>query len=278
MLLKKCVAFTGDNCKTMFGGRGRNEQGNSVFAKLKKMLIPSLIGVGCSVHVLNNCIHHGAERMNIDIENNVNKIYQYFSIYAVRAEQVKEYCKFANCKHKRLLSHSKTRWLSLFPGISRLLEMFSPLKSYFLSQEHPPIVIKRFFKNEMSELYLWNMQSLMSVFHERKNENFMSLTVKRLLNEKREQGYENECNNFLSEVANLFERCLEYLCKWIKPIKEFACFKWMTLKEIPSWKDVEPCLEYLIGKRVDVDDVKCFEQICNLKQFAESYPKGRIIY
>ena len=74
MLLKKCVAFTGDNCNTMFGGLRRNEQGNNVFAKLKKMLNPSLIGVGCSAHVLNNCIHHGAERMNIDIENNINKI------------------------------------------------------------------------------------------------------------------------------------------------------------------------------------------------------------
>ena len=105
--------------------------------------------------------------MNIGIENNIYKIYQYFSIYAVRIEQLKEYCEFTNCESKRLLSHSKTGWLSLFTGISRLLEMFSSLKSYFLSQEHPPIVIKRFFENEMSELYLWHMHSLMSVFHGR---------------------------------------------------------------------------------------------------------------
>ena len=58
MLLKKCVAFTGDNCNTMFGGFRHNEQGNRAFAKLKKMLNPSLIGVGYSAHVLNNCIHH----------------------------------------------------------------------------------------------------------------------------------------------------------------------------------------------------------------------------
>ena len=88
----------------MFGGLRRNEQGNNVFAKLKKMLNPSLIGVGCSAHVLNNCIHHRAERMNIDIENNINKIYQYFSIYRVRTEQLKEYCEFANCEYMRLLS------------------------------------------------------------------------------------------------------------------------------------------------------------------------------
>ena len=69
MLLTKCVAFTGHNCKTMFGGLRRNEQGNNVFAKSKKMLNLLLIGVGYSAHDLNNCIHHGAEKMQIDIEN-----------------------------------------------------------------------------------------------------------------------------------------------------------------------------------------------------------------
>ena len=64
----------------MFGELRRNEQANNVFAKLKKMLNPSLIGVGCSAHILNNCAHHGSERMNIDIENNINHIYQCFSI------------------------------------------------------------------------------------------------------------------------------------------------------------------------------------------------------
>ena len=105
----------------------------------------------------------------------------------------------------------------------------------------------------MSELYLWHMHSLMSMFHgriqvierannsvaevlenlelvhnmlvERKNENFMPLTVKKLLVEKREEGYKDECKNFLFEVANLYERCLEYLRKWMKPMEEFACFK-----------------------------------------------------
>ena len=116
----------------------------------------------------------------------------------------------------------------------------------------------------MRELYLWHMHSLMSVFHrriqvvkrennsvaevqenlelihkvvvERKNENFMSLTVKRFLVEKKEEENEDECKNFLSEVANLYERCLEYLCKWMKPMEEFAYFKRMTLNEIPNYQ------------------------------------------
>ena len=190
--------------------------------------------------------------MNIDIENNIKRIYQYFSIYAVRIEQLIGYCEFASCTVNTRDFFLIARH-SLFPGISRLLEIFSPLKYYCLSQEHLPISIKRFFENEMSELYLWQIHSLMSVFHgriqvverennsvaevlknlelvlkmlvKRPNENFMSLRVKRLLVEKREEGYADECNNFLFEVANLYERCLEYLRKWITPMEEFACFK-----------------------------------------------------
>ena len=67
---------------------------------------------------------------------------KYINIYTVRTEQLKEYCAFANCEYKRLFSYSKTHWLSLFPGISRLLEIFLLLNSYLLSQEHSPIVIK----------------------------------------------------------------------------------------------------------------------------------------
>ena len=45
----------------------------------------------------------------------------------------------------------------------------------------------------------------------------------------------------------------------------------MTLNKIPSWKDVKPCLEYPIGKGVNLDNANCFDQICNLEQFVESY-------
>ena len=126
ILLKKCVAFTGDNCNIMFGELWRNERGNNVFAKLKKMLNPSLIGVGCSAHVLNNCIHLGAERMTIDIENNINKIYQYFSIYKVRTEQLKEYCEFENCEYKRLLSQQDSLALLVSWNFKIVRNVFTP--------------------------------------------------------------------------------------------------------------------------------------------------------
>ena len=55
-------------------------------------------------------------------------------------------------------------------------------------------------------------------------------------------------------------------------------FQMDDLERDTKLEGCRPCLEYLIGKGVDVDDAKCFDQICNLKQFAESYPTGRRIY
>ena len=52
-----------------------------------------------------------------------------------------------------------------------------------------------------------NLELVHKVLVERRNENFMSLTVKRLLVANRKKGYEDECDNFLSEVANIYERC-----------------------------------------------------------------------
>ena len=117
--------------------------------------------------MLNNCVHHAIETLDVDIESIIFKIYQYFHIYTVRTEELKGYCEFVDIEYKVLLSHSKTRWLSLFPGITRMIEMFPALKSFFLSQSKPPTIIKKFFENELSEIYLQHIQSLMSVFHSR---------------------------------------------------------------------------------------------------------------
>ena len=267
-------------------------------ANLKTLLQNNtLIGVGCPAHILNNCVHHGADTIDVDLENIMFKIYQYFHIYTVRTENLKQYCDFVDIEYRRMLSHSKTRWLSLFPGIERMIQMFPALKAFFLSQEKPPIVIKKFFENDFSEIYLWHMHSFMSVFHthiqamekennsimevkkilnsvhtillERKSKSFMSLKVKGLLAEKRRDGLGKGCDQFCADVQGLYSACLEYLEKWMTPMEEFSTFMWMDLSEPPDWNDVEACIKYLGEKGVPIDDVKCFDQVTNLKKFTE---------
>uniref|UniRef100_A0A8B9KYY9 DUF4371 domain-containing protein n=1 Tax=Astyanax mexicanus TaxID=7994 RepID=A0A8B9KYY9_ASTMX len=297
-IFSKCIAFTGDHCNTMFGGIRHNEEGKNVFANLKKSLQnTALIGVGLPAHNLNNCVHHGADTLDLDIEQIIFKIYHHFNIYTVRTENLKKYCEFADVNYRALLSHSKTRWLSLFPGIERLLQMYPALKAFFLSQDRPPVQIKTFFEDEFSEIYLWQMHSLMSVFqsniqemerednsvvevkrilnkvqsllHERKMNNFMPLKVKSMLAQKQKDGNGQRCDHFSAQVQGLYSSCLDYLQKWMAPMEEFSTFMWMDLSEIPDWNDVEACIKNLAEKGVEVDDAKCFDEVTNLKTFIE---------
>ena len=121
-LFKKCVSFTGDNCNTNFGGLTR-PKGNNVFSRLKNGL-PGLVGVGCPAHILNNCSHHVTNQMTIDVESIIDKTNQYFCTYTVRTEELKDYCNFVDTEYRKLLSHSVTRWLSLYPSLSRMLQMY----------------------------------------------------------------------------------------------------------------------------------------------------------
>jgi len=176
--------------------------------------------------------------------------------------------------------------------------MFPALKSFFLSQDKPPAVIRNFFENDLSELYLWHMHSLMSVFQshiekiERENNSLlevmkclksvqsvlrcrahaglMPLKVKELLAKLRRDGLDDRCDAFCSQVTLLYTTCLEYLEMWTVPLEEFNGFAWMALTESPTWGEVVASLSYLKERKVRVDDSKCFDQLCNLKRFVEA--------
>lgn len=207
-LKSKCIAFTADNCNTNFGGLRRKGQ-NNVFFRLQDVIEKELIGIGCPAHILHNCIQHAIDGLPINIESLIMKIYNYFSVYTIRNESLKDFCDIAEIEYRKLLSHFKTRWLSLFPCIHRVLQMYPALKSYFQLQKYPPVLITSFFENPLNESYLWFVHSLMNVFHstiekiekeknnvieimdilesvenillERKSEQFLPLKVKEIL-------------------------------------------------------------------------------------------------
>ena len=162
-LFDKCISFTGDNCNTNFGGI-RRRRGYNVFTHLKSE-VPALVGVGCPAHILNNCLHHGVNQMSLDLESIIYKTYQHFSIYTVHTEQLKDYCVFVEIEFKKLLSHTMIRWLLLYPSLSRMIHMYPAIQSYFLSIDKPPVLLKHFFENSLSELYLKHLQSFVDVFH-----------------------------------------------------------------------------------------------------------------
>ncbi|XP_042325766.1 SCAN domain-containing protein 3-like [Sceloporus undulatus] len=297
-ILNKCVAFAGDNTNTNLGGLKRAE-GNSVFSKLKKSVNKNLVGIDCPAHILHNTIQHGADCLAVDLECVVIKLYHYFSTYAVRTEQLKEYCEFVDTDYKQLLSHTKTRWLCLFPVIHRILETYEALQSYFLSLPSPPKILKDFFSARLSKAYLWHLHSLMSVFYDnikeiqkeknsiidimniienvssllenRLESSFISLKTKEVLSCAREEGFDSEVDCFMEEAVSLYRECYGYLNKWSVSFADFHCFKWMDLKGKVLMKDVETCINFLGEKGILIDDAKCCDQLCNLNKFLEHY-------
>lgn len=61
-------------------------------ANLKNILKKEIVGIGCSAHILHNCIQHGTGVLKIDFESLVKKLFNFFSVYTVRTETLKLVC------------------------------------------------------------------------------------------------------------------------------------------------------------------------------------------
>jgi hypothetical protein len=79
-LSDRIIAFYGDNFNTNFGGAAR--RGTNFFAKLKTSNLKIIIhGKRCAVNILHNVLQTSADKLPVDVEAIVNKIFQYFHIY-----------------------------------------------------------------------------------------------------------------------------------------------------------------------------------------------------
>ena len=74
-------------------------------------------------------------------------------IYKIRREW-KDDCGFVDIEYQKHIIHSGTKWLSLYPSLPRMLQMYPASHSYFMSIDKPTVVLKRFFGNSLSELCL----------------------------------------------------------------------------------------------------------------------------
>lgn len=152
-LTGKIVGFCGDNCPTNFGNVERGGA-NNVFYRLKQW-IEELIGVGCAAHIVHNALKDGCDRMpSVDVECVVVKIYSYFYIHTIRIEALKVICELSEIEFKQLLGYTKTRYLALGPAIGRMLQLWEPLKAFFLGERSCPAILREFFRSDSSKLWL----------------------------------------------------------------------------------------------------------------------------
>ena len=123
-----------------------------------------------------------------------------------------------------------------------MIHMYPTIQSYFLFIDKSPILLKHFFENSLSKLYLKHLQSFVDVFHkhvqnieqskislvevvanlnsvktiilQKKRQMFVSVQVKSKLAELRVEGKEQECDLFMSDVSSLYDSCVAYLDEW----------------------------------------------------------------
>ncbi|KAE8286299.1 hypothetical protein D5F01_LYC15984 [Larimichthys crocea] len=73
------------------------------------------------------------------------------------------------------------------------------------------------------------LSSIHNILTERKENTFMSLKVKGLLDENRRDGLEEGCVKFTDDVLGMYTSCVQYLEKWMTPMEEFSPFMWMDM-------------------------------------------------
>ncbi|CAM4720751.1 unnamed protein product [Leuciscus chuanchicus] len=108
-------AYSADNASLNYG------RYNSVFQKLKENN-DCILKANCVANIVHNSAKHAGDRLNIDIENVVNKTFSHFSSSAKRIEELHT---FVEIEYQSLLRHVPTRWLSLWPAVKRLHDSWS---------------------------------------------------------------------------------------------------------------------------------------------------------
>lgn len=299
-LTEKLSTYVADNAPINFGGLNR-QGSNNVLALLKERVNSNVIGVGCPAHILHNCAQHGLDQFGkFDIDAFVFKLFKHFSVYTVKTAELREFCEFVQVQYQPLLSHSKSRWLSLFPAVERILKLFPALKAYFLSIEKPPKFMENFFSDDMAESYLLFVHSFMFVFQcqiaaiesegnsvleitsiiesvanslrERIKYKFLPLTLLSNLNKMKAEGKKKECTDFHEKTVNVYQEALEYLLKWTSSLSELKVFQWLkfdrTAKEV-DYDQVVRTMQFLESKNVHIHEDKIIDQLANLNNFIE---------
>ena len=113
-LKDKLIGFCADNCNTNFGGVNRRGH-NNVFYKVKDNIKLDLVGIGCTIHIVHNCLQHAVDTLPVCVESLVVKIYKFFHIYTVRVSELKEFCDFADVEYNDFCSTAIPDFCRCYP-------------------------------------------------------------------------------------------------------------------------------------------------------------------
>jgi hypothetical protein len=113
----------------------------------------------CARHTSFKTVHITEQTYRMQYNDDLQLLLCMYS----KNRSLKRYCEFADINYRQLLSHSRTTWLPLFPAVERLLQTFPAVKSFFLSEFNPPVILKKFFENELGQACLCHIPCQCSI-------------------------------------------------------------------------------------------------------------------
>ncbi len=132
-------------------------------AALKRQITP----IGSGAHIVHNVLSHAVSKTGpIDLENVVVKMHYHFHIFSQRQEKFKEFCELVDCSVRPILNHCHTRWLSIYPCVERILQLYDALKEYFLTEKNVPLVLLNFFTQDESYFRLLFIEPQLKLCHD----------------------------------------------------------------------------------------------------------------
>lgn len=173
---ENCIAFMADNAAVMQGKK------NGVVTHLKNQH-QNMIAMGCACHLLNLASEKGTAALPIKIDEILVDIFYYLNKSSKRKESLKHFQELHNKEAQKILKHVCTRWLSLGRSLSRLVNQWEPLLSYYKDavnrQNHPESLLSEYQipkkkENKESKFTKADMQN------KRKNEDVKGSVAKKL--------------------------------------------------------------------------------------------------
>ncbi|XP_050975566.1 uncharacterized protein LOC127171147 isoform X1 [Labeo rohita] len=132
---------------------------------------PSIYIHGCPCHIIHNTAKHAGKRFleisGFDTEDLVVDVGYWFKGSTNRKGYLKEFCELHGSDYMEMLLYISVRWLSLEMCITRILQRYGPLTSYFKSLNEKQPRFRRLveaFSNPLTEVYLLFLQATFPVF------------------------------------------------------------------------------------------------------------------
>ena len=125
-----CICLSVDNASVNVGAQ------NSLRTRLQQKNMRAYVS-GCPCHILHNTSSKAASALaevtGFEIEDLAVDVAYWFDRSTNQKAGLGEFCVFCDTAYKEVVSHVSTRWLSLEQAITRILQLYASLSSYFQS-------------------------------------------------------------------------------------------------------------------------------------------------